>query len=544
MSAIVRTKGVMPSLLCERSALLLCGLGLALANALYAQSVSKNGGEYSLSGPRAGDQTVPSISVGPNGGYVVWQDNAIDGPGNSYGIAARKLFSDLTSTSGVFRVNKVVAGPQENPQVALLKNGAASFVWQGGKLGSQDIFFRTLTLKGAWVPATTDLRVNTFAAGQQSTPVITSLSNGNLAVAWCSLHQDKSFEGVFARILTPMGVFVTAPFRVNQFTGYNQRNPAVAALDNGNFAVVWVSENQGVSTLEIFQHTNRVHIYGRVFSKTGVGLGPEFRINTRSNICANPSIAPSGPSGFAVTWAEKSDDKAESWEIYARPFSDANAPSGDVVRVNSITYGDQFAPKIARAGSEHFVVWNAFGHDGSREGVFGRALSGGAVNGPEYLVNTQTNSSQIHPIIAGNGKDQFVAAWSSFMGLSSFDIEAQRFQILESPGPEPSTNSSTASGLAQSDGVIGPTLPGSSLGTTVSSPNDAASSFRVSLANTSKGKMLSWNTEAGGLYQVQYSTNCAHWESLGEPRPGMAPADWIVVGNGEAAAFYRVIRLK
>ena len=99
MSAIVRTKGVMPSLQCERSAILLCGLGLALANALYAQSVGKLGDEISISGPRRGDQTAPQVSIGPTGGYAVWQDSVSDGVSGSFGIVARKLNPDLTATS-------------------------------------------------------------------------------------------------------------------------------------------------------------------------------------------------------------------------------------------------------------------------------------------------------------------------------------------------------------------------------------------------------------------------------------------------------------
>ena len=33
-------------------------------------------------------------------------------------------------------------------------------------------------------------------------------------------------------------------FLVNQFTSYNQRTPAVAALTDGGFVVAWVSEQQ------------------------------------------------------------------------------------------------------------------------------------------------------------------------------------------------------------------------------------------------------------------------------------------------------------
>src|SRR5690242_11124608 len=120
MSAIVRSKGVMPSPQCERSAILLCGIVLALASSIYAQGVSREGEEYVLSGRRVGDQTVPQIAIGPTGGYVVWQDNAVDGPDKSYGIAARKLGSQLEPLVPVFRVNQRVDFLQENPSVALM----------------------------------------------------------------------------------------------------------------------------------------------------------------------------------------------------------------------------------------------------------------------------------------------------------------------------------------------------------------------------------------------------------------------------------------
>jgi hypothetical protein len=542
MSAIVRSKGVMPSLQCERSAiLLLCGLILALAKGLYAQSVAKQGEEYSVSGSRAGDQSCPQISVGPAGGYVVWQDNAIDGPGKSFGIAARKLSADLLPLPGVFRVNQNPNGPQENPQVALLKNGGAAFVWQGGKLGGQDIYFRVRSPAGVMIPKG-DLRVNTFLTGQQSRPVITRLANGNLAVAWCSLHQDRSLEGVYARIVTPAGLFGSAPFRVNQFTANNQKNPAITTLSNGTFVVVWVSESQGVSTFEAFHRTNRVHVYARVFRNSGVAASGEFRINTRSNLCANPSVAPWGAAGFTVTWAEQSDERSNNWDIYARSFSAAAEPAGEAVLVNEITYGDQFTPKIAQLGSNHLVVWNSLGHDGSREGVFGRFLAEGAAAGSEFLVNTHTNSSQIHPTVTANGTDRFLAAWCSYMGLSSCDIQGQQYNAEEVPA---SGLEMTIARPAPPQIVTVPPPPPTPL-TPVTESGGVSTNriLRVSLANTVKGKVLSWNTEAGGTYQVQYSTNFSRWENLGEPRPATAASDATIVGDGGDATFYRVIRVQ
>ena len=48
-----------------------------------------------------------------------------------------------------------------------------------------------------------------------------------------------------ARFFTPAGKKVgAANFLINQFTAYNQRTPAVAALKNGGFVVAWVSEQE------------------------------------------------------------------------------------------------------------------------------------------------------------------------------------------------------------------------------------------------------------------------------------------------------------
>jgi hypothetical protein len=487
------------------------------------------------------------MAVGPAGGYLVWQDNGMDGPGKSFGIAARKLSAEMAPMIPVFRVNQIGAGLQENPQVALMANRGAAFVWQGGKLGNQDIYFRMCSPGGVLKPLN-DLRVNSYTKGQQSMPVITCLSNGNLAVAWCSLHQDRSLEGVYARIVTPTGAFAGpykgAQFQVNQFTGNNQKSPAITTLSNGYFIVVWISANQGVSNWELLRHTNRVHVYGRVFTKGGYPVSNEFRINTRSNICSSPSVAQWGTRGFTVTWAERAAGRSDSWDIYARTFSAFDTPVGDAIRVNEDAYGDQFVPKIGSAGSQQLVVWNSLGHDGSREGVFGRSLNNGEIASPEFLVNTHTNASQIRPVVARSGDDRFLVAWSSFMGDSSFDVRGQRYVTSQLPGPV------TGSALADSEGGAStssepgglPPLPGT--GVSGGTGSTSSSALRVSITSSNKGRRLSWNSEPGGIYQVQYSTNFVRWDNLGDPRTSTAISDWVPVGNSDSAGFYRVIRVQ
>src|SRR5205814_480041 len=93
-----------------------------------------NGGEFSIAGALPGDQVRPEIGINSDGGFLVWEDNNTDGDGE--GISAMALDSDFARVEPRFRVNQIGAGEQERPQVALLNEGGAVFVWQSGKRGS------------------------------------------------------------------------------------------------------------------------------------------------------------------------------------------------------------------------------------------------------------------------------------------------------------------------------------------------------------------------------------------------------------------------
>jgi len=113
---------------------LACGLPLLT----FAQSFTPLGSEYLVSGNLPGDQTRSSLSLSVNGGYLVWQDNAVDGTG--LGIAAQKLDGNFSGFYGYFRVNQQSIGSQENPQVATLTGGGTAVAWQGGTLARQNIY--------------------------------------------------------------------------------------------------------------------------------------------------------------------------------------------------------------------------------------------------------------------------------------------------------------------------------------------------------------------------------------------------------------------
>jgi hypothetical protein len=383
-----------------------------------------NGIEYAIAGTLLADQVKPQLALRESGGYLVWEDAITDGDG--LGISALQLDGSFSGTLSTFRVNSVGAGDQERAQVSLLNGGGAAFVWQGGRQGFQHIYARFLSAGQTWVG--NDVLVNTFTNNMQIDAAVATLSGGNVVVAWGSYNQfsSSSMQDVYAQLLTPAGQKVGGEFLVNQFTSFNQRSPAVAALSGGGFVVVWVSEQERFT-----DDTGgpSVDIYGRLYAASGAAVGNEFLINTGTNICANPKVAAASDGGFMVTWGQVDTAiRTNSWDIFARPFSSTGA-GGTTRLVNSFRFGDQYSPKISAIGTDYLVVWTSMGQDGSQEGVYGQFLhADGAAWGGELRVNTTIINGQIHPCVASDGTGRFLVAWSSYVGgPNSFDLYAQRY---------------------------------------------------------------------------------------------------------------------
>ena len=651
----------------RRVAICCCwGLFLMIPAAVWGQTnyYSKNGTEYAIVGSMSGDQVFPDAAVIPAGGFMVWQDNATDGSG--WGVSARRLDSTMSGTLGAFRVNQQGTNDQENPRVALLKNGGAVFVWQGGQKGYQHIFARFLTPTNTFL-TTTDLVVSTFTNNFQINPAVATLNNSNVVVVWASFDQagSNSLQDVYCKILSRTGQTVSNQFLVNQFINYNQRTPAVAALKNGGFVVTWVSEQERAVAPNLGANTTysaadalvapSVDVYARLYAGSGAPNGNEFIVNTDSNPCANPAVAAASDGSFMVAWdAHDFVNRTNSLDIYARTFSSTGV-GGTTLRVNSHLQGDQYAPRISAIGTDYMIVWTSLGQDGSREGVFGQFVhNNGSAVGGEFQVNTTTISRQIQPVVTSDGAGQFVVAWSGYIGApNNFDLFAQRYlnvaallQPMDAPFvyapftldadgvyqpqlqvswppvlgisvsnyevyvngsgvPAGVTTGNTwtmtaSDGLAASStnwfqvdyvttsGSVSPISPaaggktwsgGNYYGVPVEwleqyygnsvaswpanvnaplmagglnlrqvflsggSPLDSSTWLRTSLANTSQGMFLSWNTQPGATYQVQVSTNFATWSNVGSPRFAAGGSDSIFVGGG-AAGYYRVLLLR
>ena len=428
-------------------------------NAMNAQAgVTPEGAEYNIAAPLPGDQMHSDLALGPNGGYLVWDDNWGDGDGLSVNV--RRVTSLLSGELEHNLLSTQTAGHQERPRVALLSGGGAAFTWQSGPDGAQQVMTRTVNADGIFNGD--EIAVSLRSDLSQVTPAIAALANGNYVVVWSSFDQDGSMQGVYAALFDATMHKLSGEFQVNQFAQFNQRNPAVTALPSGGFVVAWISEgNRGESSADV---------YARIYSNTGVAAGDEFRVNTSDRICSSPSIATSAPGNFVIAWCEAAQDlnfvansgndainvtpinNQDGWDVYAAGFTSGGGRLTGANRINQYTTGHQRNPSIAAIGRTFMVVWSSFGQDGDWEGVVGRSLDGiGAATGDESIVNTGRVGRQLYPVVRGNGDSRFVVCWSTFTGLDTqVDLRAQRFLVGQELAQLPAAAKPYVSALSQS----------------------------------------------------------------------------------------------
>jgi hypothetical protein len=455
-----------------------CGFAALFFGTAAAQTSAPVGGETAILDPLAGDQVFPGAGLRSDGGFLIWQDTKIDGQGQ--GIGALRVGSTLLPGGAPFRVNQRIAGHQQHPSIALLGDGSAIVAWDGTLKGDSDIFARFLRADGSFL--TGDLQVNpAIVAGRTNYSVTVRGYKANrlrtlrfrmsdsyrvtreksVQTNWMEVVRvEKTLRGrnytndvpqkfsarqdwmqdVFFQRYDSRGRKVGGEVLVNEFAKYNQRGASVAALPGGGFVVVYVSEsgilnlpNVTLSAGQTFKIAD-VDVFARIFNAAGEPVGHEFKVNTAERPCSTPVVSAMADGRFTVAWAQRNALKTEGWDIQARVFSASGVAGGEAFRVNTRVERDQYAPQVASVGVNQFIVWTSVGQDGSREGVFGQALSGGVPLGTELAVNSAVESAQIHPAITGDGAGRFLALWTTFNVGTSFDLSSQMYHTDQPAG--------------------------------------------------------------------------------------------------------------
>ena len=354
--------------------------------------------------------------------------------------------NDVLDIRNEFPVNSYTEGSQLLSQSAHLANGNTIVVWTSGDEQQDDdgygIKARIFDASGDEIVS--EFLVNAETAGNQFSPTVTPLANGNFVVSWETVDASghPGWRDVHARLFTADGQPVGTEFLVNVATYSNQADPNVTALSDGGFVIAW-SENAG--------------ILARIFDADGGEKVSDFQVNTYDAGSQNyPKVTELSNGDIAFVWQTNSafaQGDSSLGAITAQVFKvqadgvggyEAVATVAEFL-INAETNSQQLQPSVAALDGGRFVVtWQSSDREddpdiGIKARVF-NADGSGLVS--EFLVNVETDSTQIEPTVAALSNGDFVITWISHDGTgdasapgvdnSSSGIKARVFRLDDS----------------------------------------------------------------------------------------------------------------
>lgn len=227
----------------------------------------------------------PEIITLANGHVAVIWDSATTNGGDIRGAILDPASGAVVNAD--FEVSQFQT--DTDPEALALTGGN----WVVAMANSNNVYLQVMSSVGAQIGA--QITINASAAGTERDPVLTPLTDGGFVVVWTLNDTSTVEDAVWASVRNADGSVRVAPFEIG-FNGAGNDNeaPAVAALQNGNWAVVYKDSGWGGDglTLQIFDPAG-----------ANVGVSTFIRVDTDSAaIERDPDITVLSNGFIAVTW--------------------------------------------------------------------------------------------------------------------------------------------------------------------------------------------------------------------------------------------------
>ena len=420
--------------------------GRSIQGQRYASNGSAEGPQFQVNSYTTGAQYTPAVAAQPNGDFVVvwWSDGSFGSDTSGSSIQGRRYASNGTALGGEFQVNTVTTSDQGDPSVAADAAGDFAVVW-GSALGIEG---QRYTSNGTMVGG--EFQVNTYVTGTQGIPRVVSHAAGDFVVVWeteisTGIPQHPFNASIRGQYFSSSGTPHGGELQVSNFTTSGQGFPAVAAVTEGGFVVMWHSRRSAGS-----DHSD-YSIQGQRYASNT--LGDQFQVNTyTSSYQRSPAAASDAVGDFVVVWESNGSSGGDtSYEsIQGQRYDSGGSAVGSQFQVNSYTLYNQSRPSVASdVVGDFVVVWEGASVIDPSGGIRGqRYTSTGSTAGGEFQVNSYTTNGQYTPAVATESNGDFVVVWTS-LGSSGGDtsnqsVQGQRYASSGTPvGSQFQVNSST-----------------------------------------------------------------------------------------------------
>jgi hypothetical protein len=208
----------------------------------FSSDGAPQGGEFEISTDTAIDHAWPRVAMDANGDFVVcWESGNV---GADTDLAVRRFDATGNALGAAFLVNGTTrvsnaSGVHSQTSVAMDADGNFVVVWRADDATNAAIGIVGQRLDAAGVPVGAMFEVDTRSPALTNKPEVAMNADGDFIVSYEA--DDGSLVGAWARGYDSDGVPKGTPIRVNTFTSFIQKLPAVGIDTNANAVVVWES---------------------------------------------------------------------------------------------------------------------------------------------------------------------------------------------------------------------------------------------------------------------------------------------------------------
>jgi FG-GAP-like repeat len=364
---------------------------MTTAPRLWKSQTIVNTSDAPVAPGRNGDQLDGHLIGLQDDGYVVvWSDNSGTYNPNGFAIVAQRYDIFGNKVGGEVPVSYLTSGDQLSPAITRLDNGNIAIAFEDRTGGDRDIYVRILD------PALNVLRTDTIDTGASLTfhPSIAALSGGGYAVSYTVGSGDDT--DIVARIVSSTGV------TGDQFNIDNQ------------------SDNRNFSELATLSDGNVVAVYQDEFAGSATDTDIKYVIfNPAGTLVTGPATVPGAggpePETFPDVGALRGGDFVVVWTENHGSFEDIRASilssTGATIRGNIPVHANQGVQEnpsvVALADGGFLVSWQDLGSGSSGLVQAQRFEADGDKLGAEFTVTPGVGTSTPEAALLADGRIAF-----------------------------------------------------------------------------------------------------------------------------------------
>lgn len=352
----------------------------------YDASGGPIGSEFLISSSTPGQSEYdPDIVALPDGGWIVaWQSVPAPFTGVGSTLVYTRRYDAAGNASPEVQVHAPDGYPHgELPVITVLADGGWVVVLHSIRAGGAGIDLYAYRYDATGAPLGLPFRINTSTASDQHTASISAIGDGGWVAAWQSQGQDSSGAGVYSQRYDAVGNPVGGETLVNSTVAGDQAHPSVAALADGGWIVVWMSDGVDGSGSGIVSQR---------YDASGALFGAQTLLNgvLTAGDQGYPTVIAMPDGGYVVRWLShdgvSAPTGARQMGVYIQRF-DANGVilGPPAIRIGTTTEDDLYATAVAPTANGWIAAWAPFGSDGSGHGIY--ALTSIALPPPINVIN-------------------------------------------------------------------------------------------------------------------------------------------------------------